>query len=61
MDKKIEVCHEFIGRLPSYFNSKDRGFLSFMVDKEKFSVRFFYDKRKVKDSEEHLQNFFEKF
>ena len=59
MNKKIEVCYEFMNKLPVFLNSRSRSFLSYVVDDKKFTVNFFYDKKKFKDVDEPIDNFLE--
>lgn len=57
MNKKIEVCHEFMNKLLPFFGRNDRSFMSYIVDVEKFSVKFFYDKRKFHDIDAYVDEF----
>ena len=60
MNKKTEVCYEFMNKLPLFFDSKDRSFLMLCRCRKKFSVRPFYDKKKFKDIDDYVDKFLEK-
>lgn len=60
MNKKIEARHNFMKKLAAFFDNKSRSFLTYIVDAEKFSESFFYDKKKFEDIDYHVDQFLEK-
>ena len=57
---KLEACHNFMKKLPAFFDNKSRSFLTYIVDAEKFSVSFFYDKKTFEDIYYHVDQFLQK-